>query len=251
VEIDRWLKGTWSGHPAGKLFNNFDIEKSKGYFLKCTKASTWSVGGLQMRKSNITATSFTVSWITDTAETGHINYGTEPGNLSNIAYDDRGESTSDDTHYVTISPSGGLTPNIIYYFDIVSGGITYDNGGNHYTCTTGPMLNPPSPEQISGQVYKNDGTTPAEGTIVYITVEDNDGAGSPGSSEVLSSLVDSNGAWYVNISTVRLEDLSAYFNYSSSGDNVKVSAQGAGDGATSQTVDTVNNSHIPDMTLVP
>jgi len=203
-----------------------------------------------IRNTNINDVTFTVSWITDTAEVGQINYGTAPDNLSNIAYDDRGESTSDDTHYVTIYPSGGLALKTTYYFDIVSGGVTYDNGGNHYTCTTGPTLTPASPGGlVYGKVYKNDGTTFAEGTIVYITVEDNNGVGSSGSSEVLSSLVNSSGVWDVSINTVRVEDLSAYFNYSSSGDNVKVSAQGAGDGAASQTVDTDNDKPAPDMTL--
>jgi len=50
---------------------------------------------------------------------------------------------------------------------------------------------------------------------------------------------------------VRLEDLTSYFNYSSSGDNVDIYASGAGDGVASQTVDTAYDSPAPEMTLLP
>jgi len=45
VEIDRWHKGTWSGHPAGKLFNNFAADVGKGYFVKCSSSGTWTISG--------------------------------------------------------------------------------------------------------------------------------------------------------------------------------------------------------------
>ena len=51
----------------------------------------------------------------------------------------------------------------------------------------------PSLDTIYGQVFKSAGTTVAKGTIVYITLFDDDGSGSLGQAAGLSSLVDSSG----------------------------------------------------------
>ena len=58
-----------------------------------------------IKNTNINDQAFTVSWVTDAEEVGEIRYGTDPDNITIIAYDDRGASVSDDTHHVTI---GGL-----------------------------------------------------------------------------------------------------------------------------------------------
>ena len=44
-EIDRWLNGGWDAHINGLPFNDFVIEPGKGYFLKCTVASQWTLEG--------------------------------------------------------------------------------------------------------------------------------------------------------------------------------------------------------------
>ena len=200
----------------------------------------------EVRVTNVRDTAFNVSWVTNQSATGEVHYGTDPDNLDQIAYDDRGAGTRDDTHYVTLL---GLTSNTTYYFDVISDGTTDDNGGVHYTVTTGPTLGLPASDTIYGQVFKEDGTTPAEGTIVYITLRDADGSGSSGEAAPLSALVDSNGYWYGNLGNARMTDLSDYFYYSASGDEVELRAQGASDGTASQTVDTANDRLAPDMML--
>lgn len=202
-----------------------------------------------VRISNVQSVAFTVSWVTDTVTDGEIHYGTNPASLSLVGEDDRGIATTDDTHHVTIS--SGLLPNTTYYFDVVSGVETDNNGGAHYTITTGPDLGiPPFPDTIFGQVFHADGTTPANGTLVYITLEDGDGVGSNGQGALLSSLVDS-GFWFVNLASARTPDLAALFTYSASGDRVLLSAQGAAEGVAQQTVDTNNDTPAPDMILSP
>jgi len=197
-----------------------------------------------IKNTNINDQAFTVSWVTDAEEVGEIRYGTDPDNITIIAYDDRGASVSDDTHHVTI---GGLVSETVYYYDIVSGEVTYDNGGSHYSVSTGPTLALPASDTIYGKVYKSDGSTPAEGAIVYVTVTDNNGAGSSGNSQVLSGLVDSDGWWNVNIGPIRTGDLSSYYAYSASGDSVVIDAQGAVDGGASQTVDTDSDTPAPTL----
>ena len=38
VEIDRWYAGGWDGHICGLPFNDFTIERGKGYFVKAASA---------------------------------------------------------------------------------------------------------------------------------------------------------------------------------------------------------------------
>jgi hypothetical protein len=45
VEIDRWLNGGWDSHLLAFQFNNFAIEMGRGYFVRCTQASSWGVRG--------------------------------------------------------------------------------------------------------------------------------------------------------------------------------------------------------------
>lgn len=197
--------------------------------------------------TNVRDDRFTVSWITDVAATGTINYGTTAA-LGTTVNDDRGAGTTSTTHYVTIM---GLSASTLYYFDIVSGSTTDSNGGSHYTVTTGPTLSLSIPDGVYGQVFKSDGVTPATGTIVYINVIDNDSAGSPGPSAPMSALVDSFGYWNCNLGNARIVDLSGYFMYSASGgDNVRLVAKGGADGNTSPLlVDTSTDKPVSNLVL--
>ena len=200
----------------------------------------------QMRITNVRNGSVSISWITDSPATGYVNFGPTTA-LGSTVYDDRGNTTVDDTHHVTLS---GLSPETTYYFDVVSGATVDDNGGTHYSVTTGPTLGLPVSDTIYGQVFKADGTTPAGGTIVYITLFDDDGSGSSGQAAEMSSLVGSSGYWYVNLGNSRTASLTSYFSYSSSGDSVAIEAQGAAQGTVSQTVDTSADTPAASMTLI-
>ena len=199
-----------------------------------------------VRTTNVRDISFTVSWVTNVEADGEVHYGTDPANLNQTAYDDRGTGTSDDTHYVTLQ---GLTPETTYYFDVVSAPTTDDNHGAHYSVTTGPTLGLPPSDTIYGQVFKEDETTLAEGSIVYITLRDTDGSGSLGEAAPLSALVDATGYWNTNLGNARMADLNAYFTYSASGDQVKLEAQGAADGTGCLLVDTANDDPAADLIL--
>ena len=179
-----------------------------------------------LRITNVRDGSFTISWITNIVTTGEVRYGTDPNNLNQTGYDRRGAATSDDTHYVTLT---GLYPNTTYYFDLVSGGVTDNNNGTHYTVTTGSTLEVPASNTKYGQVKKSDGTTAASGTIVYITLKDANGVGTLGQSAPISALVDNSGHWSTNFGNARTADLSQYFSYSN-GDLLHLSTQGAADG---------------------
>ncbi|MBC8422396.1 MAG: immune inhibitor A, partial [Chloroflexi bacterium] len=200
----------------------------------------------EVKVANVRDTSFTVSWITNIPSDGGVNYGTAPAALDQTANDDRGAGTSDDTHYVTLLD---LIPETTYYFDLVSDGTVDGNGGAHYTVTTGPTIGLPAVDTIYGQVFKEDETTPAEGAIVYIVLQDANGSDSPGKAAPLSALVDGSGYWYTNLGNARTADLSSYFDYSASGDEVHLRAQGAADGVGCQMVDTADDTPADDIVL--
>jgi len=183
-----------------------------------------SAADMAHQVTNVGYKSFTVTWVTDVAETGYVSYGTGASSLDDTAYDKREQVTEDDTHYVTITD---LTADTTYYYEIVSGGVTYNNGSIPHEITTGPDLGlPPMPEIISGKIYKTDGITTAEGIIVYISI---------GASQVLSVLGDSSGNWGMDIASIRTADYQSYYDHSDSND-ISIEAQGAADGITTQTV---------------
>lgn len=198
-----------------------------------------------VKQTNIRNNQFTISWITVVSEAGSVNYGTTPA-LGNTQQDDKGSGISTDTHYVTVNP---LQPNRLYYYDIVSGGVTYNNGGAHYTVTTGPILDPPIGSDFAyGRIYMPD-SSPAAGAVVYLNLSDNNGIGTSGISQDASASVDSNGWWSYILVNLRTPDLSAYFQYSLSGDNEILTAKKGMNDSVTQTIDTSNDRPAPIMTL--
>jgi hypothetical protein len=197
-----------------------------------------SAADVSHQVTNVRDKAFTVTWVTDANETGYVRYGIFPGSLTSTAYDERGQTTAGDTHHVSIT---GLTAGTTYYYEIVSGDITYNDSGNPYQMTTGPELIFAMPEIISGKVYKADGVTAAEGTIVYISIS---------SSQVLSSLVNTKGVWALDIAPIRAGDYQDYFTYTN-GDQISLEAEGGNSGMIAETVTVAAaQAGTPEMTLV-
>ena len=203
-----------------------------------------SITGVKV--TNVRDTSFTVSWSTDVIATGWVNYGTSPA-LDQAAYDDRGAKAIGESHHVTLQ---GLSPQTTYYFEVVSGATVDDHEGSCYQVTTGRTLGLPASDSIYGQVFESDGVTPAEGAIVYITLRDADGTGSPGEARVMSALVGGDGWWQANLGNARLADGTGYFTYSAAGDAVVLMAQGPAGRFVSRTVDTGDLGPAAPLTLV-
>ncbi len=163
---------------------------------------TFALAG-EVRISNVRGTQFTVSWTTDQPCKGEVMYFKD-GLAEEITYDDRGKDYVGTTHFVTIKH---LKPNTTYYFKTVSSGdIIDDNDGSSYLVNTGPALIPSGSLQPAGRIYEEDGKTPANGAIVYITVE-----GGMGKSAPVATLVDENGYWYVELVNSRTADLQGLF----------------------------------------
>lgn len=158
----------------------------------------------QIRITNISDTSFTVSFVTDVAAPGMVEYGTAAGRTNIQVQDDRDQlansTSSFTTHHITVR---GLQPATQYYFRISTGGRTlYDNDGQPFSVRTPTALAAPS-EAITayGNVETNVGN-PADGSIVYLSIS--------GASPI-SAQVKSNGSWAAPLSGLRTVDLSSAF----------------------------------------
>jgi hypothetical protein len=166
--------------------------------------------------------SFVVSWTTDSPSTGSVNYGTTPSLGSSAA--DILNPTSTTTHYVILS---GLNPNTTYYFDVAAGSLIDNNGGAHYTVTTGPTLGGAPGTTIYGQVFQPDGTTGLDNAIVYLQVQR-----TGGNSQWASARTSSGGFWSYNLDNLRTGNNQSKFN-PAAGETIQIIAQGGALGTAS------------------
>lgn len=168
-----------------------------------TKAANGSIPR-QVQISNITDSSFTVSYFTDEFAIGSINYGTD-SKLGKIGLDDRdqlgGSPVSHKIHHITVKQ---LTPSTQYLFSIASGDQTFKDTA--YTVSTAPPTSekPTSQAPAAGSVSRDDGDIPAEG-IVYLSSD---------TSQLLSVLLKPDGSYLLPLNTLRKKDLSGLLTLS-------------------------------------
>ena len=145
--------------------------------------------------SNLSDTSFSVSYTTDTSVVGTISYGIDPA-TPGIALDDRDEQTGHSiehqVHFITIK---NLKPTTRYYYVIDSGSQKAENNGSPYEITTAATLANRQTGQptVSGTVSLNDGSSPSEGIITVST--DN--------SAPLAALIGTDGSYNIPLSQLR------------------------------------------------
>lgn len=159
--------------------------------------------------TNVRDTSFTVSWLTTVIEPGRVQL------IGGAIYEDeRGADFSGTTHYVSIN---GLRTNSAYSFEIVSGGKKYENGGAHWSVTTGATLVPRTPDWISGHVRNLDGSVAME-AIVFTTIGREQQGYISAPLSVLITARDG-GIFRINLSETRsFSDPTSFFAYSIQGD---------------------------------
>jgi len=203
----------------------------------------------QVRLTNVRDTQFTVSWITKGMYTGKINYG-ETQALGKAAYDDRGERISGRLHHVTVKH---LKPNTRYYFQIVLANKIYKNGKEPYTCQTGPTIIPAKCDVAYGRIYRKINIRhkiPYEReALIYLTLVNKDTSGSAGESAVESAILDKNGYWSCELANIRERGLARLFDYSATGDMLKIEAETGIYPAAVIAVDTAGNSPAKDIEI--
>lgn len=155
----------------------------------------------QVRITNITDTSFTVSWITDKQTQGFISFG--QSNSLGISIQQQSTLPAGTfTHHVVVD---NLKTQTTYYFKIGSGKDLFDNNGQNYqTKTATPLSDAPPQDIIFGNVNTDSGS-PAIQTVVYLNIL---------GVTPISALTDNQGKWSVPISTARNTSLSSFAKYS-------------------------------------
>lgn len=156
-----------------------------------------------VRISNVTDTSFTVSYLTEDSVTGVLNFGDSTA-LGQSALDDRdqnsGKISTHKLHNITVR---NLDPEKTYYFSIISSQDTYLNNSNPFEVTTANVIEDTPLEQnpMSGKLILPGGKPPSE-AIVYLTTQD---------SQIISTLTRNDGTFLLPLNSLRTSDLSSYF----------------------------------------
>ncbi len=205
-----------------------------------TKAEESSVPK-SIKVTNLSDSSFSVSWLTGKPSTGTVSYGEEESRLNLNALDDRDQLSGDtglfEVHHITVK---NLSPSSKYYYTIKSDGSEFDNQGKSFEITTGPTLgSPPVADPVYGKIL-TPSQTPAEGVVVYVSVAN---------AAPLSALAKTNGNWALSLSTARSNDLSSYLSYDTQATIVNLLVQGGSLGTAPAMTTTANDSPVPEITL--
>ncbi len=177
---------------------------TKNTQLLQTNASS-STQPKNVRITNITDSSFSVSYSTDAQVSGSLNYGKDK-NFGQSALDEKSQQTGNVGNYFVHSITvKNLNPLTKYYFTILSGQQAYTTNDLPFEITTGPPLTPEANQKLvlKGQIKLLDGTVPTE-AIVYVTGDN---------SQVLSSLIDANGNYQISLAQMRNLDLSSFYSF--------------------------------------
>lgn len=195
-----------------------------------------------IRVTNVTDKTFTVSFYTDESTVAFIKYGLEANDLEQQASDDRDQLSGIvrdyRLHHLTVR---GLEANKTYYYVLGTGSNDFDNDGQPYSITTAsrPNQSPPSNQTVYGNVLTAAGE-PAEGAIVYLY---NDEIGG------LSSIVKASGSFGISLSNAFKVDKTAYASLSDEA-ILNIKAQGIEPNLTSDLQTTVATAQpVPDLIL--
>lgn len=151
--------------------------------------------------TNITATSFTLSYFTPTQKIQTlIRYGKDKSALDQTKHDDRDASKPSEwfSHYVTLT---NLEPNTTYFIKIETFGEPLKH--DFIQQQTGPVIAaaPPSSKPFAGSVQRTARFGSID-TLIYLKTE---------KGQLLSTRPDKNGRWNFDLSAYRQKDLQNYY----------------------------------------
>ena len=150
--------------------------------------------------TNISDKSFTISYITEVANIGSVNFGVD-ANLGQAGLDDKDQETGlirpRRIHSFTLK---NLKPKTTYFFAIVSGKNTFLENDVPYKATTAPTPQITLQDQpvIQGKVILPTSIAPEE-ALIYVNTE---------KAQEISALSQSNGQYLLPLTSLLLKDLS-------------------------------------------
>ncbi|MCX6782383.1 MAG: Ig-like domain-containing protein [Candidatus Levybacteria bacterium] len=160
----------------------------------------------KVRITNVSDSSFTVSYITSTMTFGTLSYGIN-NDQEKISLDDRDQLSGIikqyKAHHITVR---NLDQNTKYLFSIISAGEKYTISDNApYTITTGATIfnKPTNQEPLSGKINTNLNKS-SNDTIIYLSGQD---------TQVLSTTTDKNGQYIIPLNAIRTLALNNYKSF--------------------------------------
>jgi len=215
----------------------FLVQRNQIFFLRAAPEATPA----QVKITNITSSSFSVSWLTQKETNGSVQFD-ESQALEQTALDDRNQITGQQdafiTHHVTLS---NLKPKTRYLFKIKSDERLFDNAGVPYEITTAPVTSgsPPPSEVASGTVFQTSGD-PAQGAIVYLSMAN---------VAPQSTMVRSGGTWLIPLNTAFSTDLSGFARYDKEAQVEEIFVQGTNEKTATVITTTKNDNPVPEIIL--
>ena len=189
--------------------------------------------------TNISDSSFTVSYATEDNVFGSVNYGASQ-TFGQTALDDRDSlSKAVVPHKLHAISMNNLDSATTYYFSITSAEGKYLNNGEPFSVTTASSIaaSPSAQKPVSGKVLLSDGSAPAE-AIVYLFSDD---------SQVVSALVRNDGGYLIPLNSLRIKGLNKYFEFNEK-TNLKLIVVSSS--ATSNVILSINQINpVPTITL--
>jgi hypothetical protein len=173
-----------------------------------------------MQITNVSDTSFTVTYTTDDSVIGTLNMGSVKDNLDQTVLDDRDQlSQTVNKYYSHTISANSLTPNTTYYFTITSGSKKKTDNGMPFSIKTGPAIasSPSSQPPIFGRVINQDGSTPSDG-IVLVNIN---------GAQISSTYLKKDGTFLLPLNILRTTDLSNYLSLDANSNiNIKLFSGG-------------------------
>ncbi len=179
-----------------------------------------------VRLTNITDSSFTVTWTTDIESNGFIKWGKGEFSLSKVALEEGTDKSF--VHSVNVM---GADSNSNVLFKISFNGKDYDNEGIPWQTKTLSVKSSSGTSLIaSGTILKSDASTPAK-ALVYLTIN----------GSVLSTLTSDEGNYIIPIST--------YINNITDNTTIEISVQGGLLGSSQSVIYPQTIKSVPTMIL--
>lgn len=210
-------------------------------FLKQPVDAQGSKTPKDIQVTNITNSSFTVTWKTDKPTRGIIQLKEANSSGPLVPFADERYAGNETSYVMHSVPVTDRKPNTTYKLYILEQNDTVHEE-NAYVVTTAPTVELPAPTTNSiGPVYGSamfSDNTPASGAIVYLTM---------GQSQLLSAVVKPSGSYLIPINLIRSQDLQSFLPVNGKTD-LTIEIKYNGD-ATEIMTDTANDSPVPEVVI--
>lgn len=192
------------GYPLGTPTTKHDVPLT-ALVLGSSSIIGPGTGISDILVTNVTENSFTVLWSSVSQEIGMVEYGTSADAISGAARDTRDSVIQQSDYYMHHVTVSDLVPETTYYYEIVSGSQTYDDGGLPYQITL-PATEDSPPEffSIFGEVT---GTGASDAIVIARII------GTSGTSSYASSSVEDSGTWTLSLGGIRTQNYEDYFQF--------------------------------------